>query len=90
MPESITTTQLARELSHVLNRVAYRRESFVVVRGTRAVAQLRPLPMGTRLGDLPAVLAALPRLQPEDAEAFATDLDAARRDLPTVRDPSAS
>ena len=90
MPESITTTQLARELSHVLNRVADRRESFVVVRGMRALAQLRPLPMGTRLGDLPAVLAALPRLQPEDAEAFATDLDAARRDLPTARDPSAS
>ena len=90
MPASITDTQLARHLVHVLNRVADRRESFVVVRGTRALAQLRPLPMGTRLGDLPAVVAALPRLQPEDAEAFATDLDAARRDLPTVRDPSAS
>ncbi len=90
MPESLTATQLARELSDVLNRVAYRRESFVVVRGNRALAELRPLPQGTRLGDLPAVLAALPRLQPEDAEAFANDLDAARRDLPIAADPWAS
>ena len=90
MPESLTDTQLARQLADVLNRVAYRRESFVVVRGKRALAELRPLPEGTRLADLPAVLAALPRLQPEDAEAFATDLDAARADLPTARDPWAS
>ena len=85
--ESLTATQLARQLPDVLNRVAYRREPFVVVRGKRALAELRPLPVGTRLADLPAVLAALPRLQPEAAEAFATDLDAARADLPAARDP---
>ena len=92
MPESLTATQLARQLADVLNRVAYRRESFVVTRGRRPLAELRPLPVGTRLGDLPAVLAALPRLQPEDAEAFAADLDAARADLPNLeaRDPWAS
>ena len=92
VPESLTATQLARQLADVLNRVAYRRESFVVTRGKRPLAELRPLPVGTRLADLPAVLATLPRLQPEDAEAFAADLDAARADLPNLeaRDPWAS
>ena len=92
VPESLTATQLARKLADVLNRVAYRRESFVVIRGKRALAELRPLPEATRLADLPAVLAALPRLQPGDAEAFTADLDAARSDLanPLARDPWAS
>ncbi len=80
MPESLTATQLARQLADVLNRVAYRRESFVVVRGRRPLAELRPLPMATRLADLPAVLAMLPRLQPEDADGLAADIDNARAD----------
>jgi len=48
--------------------------------------------VGTRLADLPALLAALPRLQPKEADAFAADLDAARADLPALeaRDPLAS
>jgi hypothetical protein len=79
MAKALTATEVARGFADVLNRVAYRRESFVIVRGQRPVAELRPVPMGTRLADLPALLATLPRL--DDAEAFATDLDAARVDL---------
>ncbi len=79
MPESLTATEVARRFADVLNRVAYRRESFVIVRGQRPVAELRPVPTGARLADLPALLAALPRL--DDADAFAADLDAARTEL---------
>ena len=73
MPNTLTATEVARGFAEVLNRVVYRRESFVIVRGQR---ELRPLPMATRLADLPAPFAALPRL--DDADAFAADLDAAR------------
>jgi antitoxin (DNA-binding transcriptional repressor) of toxin-antitoxin stability system len=92
MPESLTATEVARRFADVLNRVAYRRESFVVVRGKRPLAQLRPLPAGTRLADLPAILAALPRLEPSEADDFAADLDAARTDLASreTHDPWAS
>jgi hypothetical protein len=44
-----------------------------------AVAELRPLPMGTRLADLPALLADLPRL--DDPHAFEADLETARAEL---------
>jgi antitoxin (DNA-binding transcriptional repressor) of toxin-antitoxin stability system len=92
MPESLTATEVARRFADVLNRVAYRRESFVVVRGKRPLAELRPLPAGTRLTDLPAILAALPRLEPSEADAFAADLDAARAELMSLEthDPWAS
>ena len=92
VPESLTATEVARRFADVLNRVAYRRESFVVVRGKRPIAELRPLPVGTRLADVPAVLAALPRLEPAEADAFAADLDAARAELASLEatDPWAS
>ena len=92
MPETLTATEVARRFAEVLNRVAYRRESFIVVRGQRPVAELRPVPAGTRLADLPALLASLPRLDEVDADAFATDLEAARAELATEEagDPWAS
>ncbi len=51
------------------------------VRGNRPLAELRPLPAGTRLGELPALLDALPRLSAAEAADFATDLEAARAEL---------
>ena len=85
VPETLTVTQVARSFADVVNRVAFRRESFVLVRGGRTVAELRPLPTGVRVADLGALHAALPRL--DDADAFAADLEAARADLAT-REPA--
>ncbi len=76
MSETLTVTEVVRHFADYVNRVAYRRESFVLVRGTRPVAELRPLPAGKRLGDLPGLLRSLPRL--EDAAEFAADIEAAR------------
>ena len=91
MPETLTATEVARGFADVLNRVAYRRESFVIVRGQRPVAELRPVPAGVRLADLPALLTSLPNLD-DDADSFAADLEAARAELATqeATDPWAS
>lgn len=51
------------------------------MRSRRAVAELRPVPPGTRLGDLQELLASLPRLGAEEAAAFEADLTAARAQL---------
>ncbi len=75
-----TVTDVLRNFSDYINRVAYRGERFVLIRGGRPVAELSPLPQGTRLGDLPDLLRSLPRLGPEEAARFAEDLDAARRE----------
>ncbi len=89
MPESLTVTEVVRRFADYVNRVVYRRESFVLVRGNKPVAELRPLPVGKRLGDLPGLLDSLPRLTPTEADAFAADLEDAREDLARteVRDP---
>ena len=89
MAQTLSVTEAARHFAEYINRVAYRGESFVLVRGNKPVAELRPLPMGNRLAELPALLASLPHLTPDEAAQFADDLDAARAELARVeiRDP---
>lgn len=82
-----SVTELLRNFSDYVNRVVYRRERFVLLRGGKPVAELSPLPGGTRLGDLPAILDAVPRLPPEEAEAMAEDLDDARSTQGSPGDP---
>ena len=82
-------SKVSRHFADYINRVAFRGESFILMRGNRPVAELRPVPVGTRLGDLPDLLASLPRLSRVDAEAFNEDLQSALDELAegTVRDP---
>jgi antitoxin (DNA-binding transcriptional repressor) of toxin-antitoxin stability system len=82
----VTVTQVARNFAEYVNRVAYRRESFTLVRGKKPLAELRPLPAGARLSELPSLLASLPRLTADEAGDFADDLVAARGELGEARD----
>lgn len=81
MSERATVTEVVRNFADYINRVAYRGERFLLERGGRVVAELRPVPEGRRLGDLPEILASLPRLSPDEAEAFACDLEEVRDGL---------
>jgi antitoxin (DNA-binding transcriptional repressor) of toxin-antitoxin stability system len=81
MSVELSVTEVARHFSEYLDRVQMRGESFVLVRGKRPIAELRPLPTGRRLGELPAILASLPRLSPQEAEEWGVELDAARSEL---------
>jgi hypothetical protein len=83
---NVTVTQLARNFAEYVNRVAYRRESFTLVRGKKPLAELRPLPVGVRLSELPGLLASLPRLSAAEVGEFAADLEASRDELDEVRD----
>ncbi len=88
----LTVTEAARHFSDYVSRVSYRHESFVLCKGRRPVAELRPVPGGRRLGDLPGLLRSLPHLSKSDVTSFAKDVDASRKALSTgeLRDPWAS
>lgn len=92
MSQHPSVTEVARNFAAFVNRVAFRGERFTLMRGRQAVAELRPVPTGRRLGDVPTLLAALPRLAPDDAARLAADLDLARAELAAVPpgDPWAS
>jgi len=87
-----SVTEVARNFADYINRVAFRGEHFILMRGKKAVAELRPVPAGKRLGELPALLASLPRLGEAEADALLEDLTRASDDLSRapLRDPWAS
>ena len=89
MSHTLSVTEVARHFAEYINRVAYRGECFVLVRGNKPIAELRPLPAGKRLVELPALLASLPHLSATEATQFADDLTAAREALARadVHDP---
>lgn len=75
MKITATVTDVLRNFSDYINRVAYRGERFVLTRGGKDVAELTPVaPAGSRLADLPGVLRGLPRLGRDEAERFDGDL----------------
>ncbi|MDZ4169754.1 MAG: hypothetical protein U1E26_08880 [Coriobacteriia bacterium] len=77
----VTVTQVARNFADYVNRVAYRHESFTLLRGNKPLAELRPLPQGKLLSELPAIFASLPRLSASEAADFAEDLAAAQSEI---------
>lgn len=81
MAQILSVTELTRHFAEYTNRVAYRGETFVLVRGNKPMAELRPLPTGKRLAELPSLLASLPHLSSAEATHFADDLAAAREAL---------
>ncbi|ETX06341.1 type II toxin-antitoxin system Phd/YefM family antitoxin [Candidatus Entotheonella palauensis] len=89
MAQTLSVTEVARHFAEYINRVAYRGECFVLVRGNKPVAELRPLPVGKRLAELPELLASLPHLSLVEATELADDLAAARAELARaeVHDP---
>ncbi len=80
MPTRLTVTEAIRNFSEVLGRVRFKGERFILTRGGRPVAELRPTDAASpmRLGELPAALAGLPHLEPNDADSFAHDLESGR------------
>ena len=79
--KNITVTEIVRHFSDYINRVVYRHEAFVLRKGRKPVAELRPMPFGRRLGDLPEILRSLPHLPESDRKVFAADVEKARRGL---------
>ena len=87
--EEINVTQAARNLSELLNRVAYQGASFELTRGGRRIARLVPPgpPKEVKVSDLNALFDRLPRLDPDDVDAFERDIDASDSALGADRDP---
>jgi antitoxin (DNA-binding transcriptional repressor) of toxin-antitoxin stability system len=76
--QTISITEAARNFSDFVNRVAYRRESFFLIRGKKPVAELRPVVSGKRLSELPGLFQRLPDLSLQEMDSMQEDLHAIR------------
>ena len=74
MRSSISTTEMVRNLSAVIDKVRMSGQSLFITKGSLTVAQLSPPPKsGYPVDKLSVFLASLPKLK-EDASSFADDL----------------
>jgi len=84
---TLSVTDAVRNFSDLVNRAFYRGESVTLIRNGIPVARLTPpAPATLSAAELAERWAALPHLEPADADAFAEDLAEARRNLPVAPD----
>jgi antitoxin (DNA-binding transcriptional repressor) of toxin-antitoxin stability system len=86
MKKRISATEAVRKFSEILSHVQYRGDSYTVCRGGKSVASISPVVQTVKavnLGELKSLLAGIPKLGTE-AEAFESDIRAARERQPTL------
>ena len=88
MPAIITVTEASRRFSDVINRVFYRHESTVLLKGGKPVARIVPMERRAKTGrELATLWAAAASRESIEAEGLAHAVEEARRGLAWPRDP---
>jgi hypothetical protein len=86
MEKRISATRAVRDFSDVLNTIKFKGAHYIIERGGKPVASMKPFDDQTgfmTLGELKALLKKLPRLE-EELDAFAEDLEDAWNDQPLM------
>ena len=86
MEKRISATRAVRDFSEVLNTIKFQGVHYIIERGGKPVASMKPIDEKAdfkTLGELKGLLKKLPRLD-EELDAFAADLEDIRKDQPPV------
>jgi antitoxin (DNA-binding transcriptional repressor) of toxin-antitoxin stability system len=82
----VPVADAAKDFLRVLDLVERRREPAVLVRDGKPVATLNPVPSAAlTCGELADRWPELDRLSPEEADAFADDLEESRASIPPLK-----
>ncbi|UCD81958.1 MAG: hypothetical protein JSW26_11180 [Desulfobacterales bacterium] len=77
MDKHVTATQAVRKFSEILNTIKFRGTHYIIERGGKPIASMKPIDEETTpvaLSDLKGLLKKLPKLD-EELESFAADLE---------------
>ncbi len=86
MSSAISSTEVVRNFSELLNNIKYRGDRYTVIRGGKPTASLIPVEpacIGATLADLREIIRTLPHLDDGDV-AFEADITAAVMSQPAV------
>jgi antitoxin (DNA-binding transcriptional repressor) of toxin-antitoxin stability system len=84
MEKHITATQAVRDFSEVLNTIKFKGAHYIIERGGKPVASMKPIDEEKNLatlGELPRMLKKLPRLD-DELDDFAADLEEIWKEQP--------
>ena len=79
--QQITVTEAARNFSDLINRIHYRGESAMLIKGTRPMVRMLPARQPKTGAELAAIWPTLPHLTPSEAAHMEADILAAQRNL---------
>ncbi len=86
MEKHISATQAVRDFSEVLNTIKFKGTHYVIERGGKPIACMKPVGEDTSLatlGELKRILKMLPSLD-EELDSFAADLEDILKDQPLL------
>jgi antitoxin (DNA-binding transcriptional repressor) of toxin-antitoxin stability system len=86
MEKRISATRAVRDFSEVLNTIKFKGVHYIIERGGKPVATMKPIDEKTdfkTLGELKALLKKLPRLD-EELESFSSDLEDISKNQPVM------
>ena len=86
MRAAISSTEVVRNFSELLNNIKYRGDRYTIIRGGKPAASLVPvesISMGATLADLRKIVQTLPHLDSSDTT-FADDVMAAANSQPAM------
>ena len=86
MEKRISATRAVRDFSEVLNTIKFKGVHYIIERGGKRVATMKPIEEKTdfkTLGELKALLKKLPKLD-EELDSFASDLEDISKDQPPM------
>jgi antitoxin (DNA-binding transcriptional repressor) of toxin-antitoxin stability system len=86
MEKHISATRAVRDFSEVLNTIKFKGVHYIIERGGKPVASMKPIDKEKKiktLGELKLLLKKLPRLD-EELDAFAADLEDIWKDQPLL------
>ena len=86
MEKHISATRAVREFSEVLNTIKFKGAHYIIERGGKPIASMKPIDQEKdmkTLGELKRMLKNLPRLD-EELDSFAADLEGIRKDQPLL------
>ena len=86
MEKRISATRAVREFSEILNTIKFKGVNYIIERGGKPIASMKPIdekidPL--TLGELKLLLKKLPRLE-EELDAFVSDLEEISRNQPLM------
>ena len=83
---AVTVNEAARDFLRILDLVERKREPAILTRDGKPVAALSPLPISVQnCAELAERWPKLEKLSPEEANAFADDMENARASLPPLK-----
>ena len=86
MEKRISATRAVRDFSGVLNTIKFKGVHYIIERGGKPVASMKPIDEEKdfkTLGELKVLLKKLPRLN-EEMDNFVADLESIRKDQPAI------